>query len=70
MANGTRKENDFMITTKTAHHWHAPRQLTTYCHTRLRNGIRISSDVWWLFVHLCGIDAVDSMMMEPEFSRD
>ncbi len=45
----------------------SPRQLTTYCYTKLRNGIRISSDAWWLFVRLCGIEVVDAMMMEPEF---
>ena len=56
-----------MNTTSTAYTWHCPRQLTTYCYTKLRNGIRISGDVWWFFVHLCGIDAVDAMMLEPEF---
>ena len=47
--------------------WHCPNQLTTHPVSVLRNGIRISSEVWWLFVHLCGFDAVDKMMAEPEF---
>ena len=57
-----------MNSTKNAKYvWYCPKQLYTYCYTKLRNGMRISSDAWWLFVRLCGIDAVDQMMAEPDF---
>ena len=46
---------------------HHHNQWGTYPVNVLRNGIRISSQVWWVFVRLCGIDAIDQMMMEPEF---
>ena len=61
-----RDQTQFVMYTK-EQHWHCPSQLTTHPVSVLRNGIRISSDVWWLFVHLCGIDSVDAMMAEPEF---
>lgn len=70
------KANQFMAKTAavascytiSARKWtYSSKQLTTHCDTLLRNGIKISGDAWWLFVHLCGIDAVEEMMAEPDF---
>lgn len=44
-----------------------PNQIITRPVFQLCNGIRISSEVWWLFVHLCGYNAVDQMMLEPDW---